>query len=56
MSIDAAGVLTVKKFEDPTGALSAQRIRAARARLPGNLAAASPCRKVSLVRLDAAVG
>ena len=55
VSIDAAGVLSVKTYQDPTGALSAQRIQAARARLPGDLAAASPCRKVSLVRLEAAV-
>lgn len=55
VAIDAAGVLQVKAFEDPGGRLAAERARAAQAALPGDLAAVSPCRKVSLVRLEAAV-
>jgi len=55
VAIDAQGVLAVKTFEDPTGRLAAARREAAKARLPKNLQARSPLRKVSLVRLEAAV-
>jgi hypothetical protein len=56
VAIDAEGVLAVKTFEDPTGQLAAVRRQAAKARLPRELRAKSPLRKVSLVRLEAAVG
>ncbi|MGA2253700.1 MAG: DUF1598 domain-containing protein [Thermoguttaceae bacterium] len=55
VAIDAQGVLAVKIFEDPTGRLAAVRREAAKAQLPKNLQARSPIRKVSLVRLEAAV-
>lgn len=55
VAIDAQGVLAVKTFEDPTGQLAAARREAAKAQLPKNLQARSPLRKVSLVRLEAAV-
>ncbi len=55
VAIDAQGVLAVTTFEDPTGRLAAARREAAKVRLPKNLQARSPLRKVSLVRLEAAV-
>jgi hypothetical protein len=55
VAIDADGVLAVKTFEDPTGQLAAARRDAAKAQLPKNLQARSPLRKVSLLRLEAAV-
>jgi hypothetical protein len=55
VSFDAAGVLQLKTFTDPTGRLIAQRAAAARAALPGNLGRPAQLRKVSLVRLHHAV-
>lgn len=56
VSVDAEGELTVKSFTDPTGRLKAERIAAARAKLPGDIAARSELRKISLVRLEKALG
>jgi hypothetical protein len=53
--VDAEGVLKVKLFVDPTGELRQERLRAAKAQLPANLLVRSPLRKVSLVRLEAAI-
>jgi hypothetical protein len=55
VSVDAEGVLNVKKFEDPTGQLRQQRLRAAQQALAGDLAAASKLRMVSLPRLERAL-
>ena len=55
VSVDAVGELTVKSFTDPTGRLKAERIAAARAKLPVDIAARSELRKVSLVRLEQAL-
>src|SRR5262249_4495329 len=55
IAIDAQGVLSIKEFNDPTGRLMRERQRAAQAQLPGDVARASPLRKVSLRRLEAAV-
>jgi hypothetical protein len=55
VAIDADGELTIKSFADPTGRLKAERIAAARAGLPADIAAASKLRKISLVRLEQAV-
>jgi len=55
VAIDAQGVLAVKTFEDPTGRLAEARREAAKVQLPTILQARSPLRKVSLVRLEAAV-
>ena len=52
VEIDAAGVLRVKEFSRE---LLVQRLAAARASLPEDLARQSPMRKVSLRRLEAAV-
>ena len=54
VSIDAAGVVEVRTVDDPTGALRAARIAAARATLPGDVQAPAPLRKVSLARLERA--
>ncbi len=53
--IDADGVLRTKVVYDPSGALTRQRIVAARAALAPDLARASRLRKVSLTRLEAIV-
>lgn len=55
VAIDAEGVLSIKRFEDPTGRLHAERLLAARAGMPADLIARSPLRKVSLRRLEAAI-
>jgi hypothetical protein len=55
ISFDAEGVLRVKAFTDPTEALVAQRIAAARLVLAGDLRKASAARKISVVRLLAAM-
>ena len=55
VSFDADGVLQLNTHTDPTGKLVAQRLAAARADLPGNLARATSTRKISIVRLQAAV-
>ena len=55
VAIDADGVLKLKTFEDPTGQLHAAQVQAAKGQLAANLQAHSPLRKVSLVRLEAAV-
>jgi hypothetical protein len=52
ISIDADGVVEVKAFADD-GRLAAERLRAAKAMLPGDLFKPSPLRKVSLRRLEA---
>lgn len=52
VSIDAEGQLTVASVADPTGRLRAERLAAARHKLPGPLAGRSELRKVSLVRLE----
>jgi len=54
VAVDAAGVLSVKKFPDPGGRLHAKRVAAAKRALPANLAAWSDVRKISLRRLEAA--
>ncbi len=53
--VDADGVLRTQLTPDPNGALSRQRIAAARSALDPKLAKKSPLRKVSLNRLEAAV-
>ena len=53
--LSAEGVLSLKTFEDPTGQLRAAQVQAAKAQLAANLQARSPLRKVSLLRLEAAV-
>jgi hypothetical protein len=55
VAISAEGVLSLKMFVDPTGQLRAAQVQAAKAQLAANLQARSPLRKVSLVRLEAAV-
>ena len=55
ISFDARGVLQRKTLTDPTGRLTAQRAAAARAALAGNLAHPTRSRKVSIVRLQAAM-
>lgn len=55
ISVDAKGVLEIRTYEDPTGELRRQRLAAAQAALPKDLLRASPLRKVSLRRLDAAL-
>jgi hypothetical protein len=55
VAIDADGLLSLKTFADPTGQLRAARIQAAKGRLAANLQARSPLRKISLVRLEAAL-
>lgn len=55
VAIDPQGVLSLRAFNDPDGALRAERLRAARAQMPENLLAATPLRKVSLRRLEVAV-
>jgi hypothetical protein len=46
--IDAQGVLRLQHFPDPGGALTKKRIAEARTKLKGDVAKASPLRKVSL--------
>ena len=55
VSFDADGVLEVKAFEDPGGLLIQQKLAAARKEMVGNLARPVKNRKVSLVRLEAAL-
>ena len=55
VSFDADGVLEVKAFEDPGGVLIQQKLAAARKEMVGNLARPVKNRKVSLVRLEAAL-
>jgi len=55
VAVDANGVLAVRTFADPTGKLQAERVRAAKAQLAADLLARSPLRKVSLLRLEAAI-
>ena len=55
ISFDARGVLQRKTLTDPTGRLTAQRAAAARAALAGNLGHPTRSRKVSIVRLQAAM-
>ncbi len=53
--VDAQGVLEVKTFLDPGGALTRQRAAAARATLDAKVANYSKLRKISLNRLEEAV-
>ncbi len=55
VAVDAEGVLSLKTYADPTGRLARERIAAARRGLAGDLLATSELRKISLVRLEAAV-
>ena len=55
VSIDSNGVLSFKSVVDPTGNLRAERVRAARASLGGDVARPSKLRKISLRRLESAV-
>ena len=55
VAVDPAGVLSLKSFADPTGQLQTARRQAAKMELAADLLAPSPLRKVSLVRLEAAV-
>jgi hypothetical protein len=55
VAVDAAGVLQVKTFADPTGMLQAERLRAANVRQAADLLAPSRLRKVSLTRLETAI-
>jgi hypothetical protein len=55
VAVDAQGVLQVKTFTDPGGALTRQRIAAAKAALDAQVAAPSKLRMISLNRLEAAL-
>jgi hypothetical protein len=55
VAVDPAGVLSVKSFADPTGRLQTARLQAAKQELAADLLATSPLRKISLVRLEAAI-
>jgi hypothetical protein len=55
VAVDADGVLSLKMFDDPGGKLRADRLAAAKGKLPGNLLAPSKLRKVSLVALERAL-
>lgn len=55
VAVDADGVLGLKAFEDPGGKLRAERLAAAKQKLPGNLLAPAKLRKVSLVGLERAM-
>lgn len=52
VAVDADGVLRQTMVNDPTGALSRQRIQEALGRLDQNIARRSPLRKISLTRLE----
>lgn len=52
IAIDANGLLRTMTFGDPTGVLNRQRMAAAKAVLPPEVAKASPIRYVSLNRLE----
>lgn len=51
--VDSEGVLRKRVFEDPSGQLMQERIRASRADLDADISKPSPMRKVSLTRLEA---
>ena len=53
--IDADGVVRMQTIADPQGRLHKQRMAAARAAMDPDLAKASPLRKISLNRLEAAI-
>ena len=53
--VDPEGVLKLRTYEDPNGALMRSRIHAARAALPQDIRQRSPLRKVSLNRLEKAL-
>jgi len=53
--VDAEGVLHMRFFRDPTGALTRRRLAEAKAALPRELAHPSKLRKISLNRLEAAL-
>jgi Protein of unknown function (DUF1598) len=55
VEIDASGVLRIKLFSDPSGALRAERIDAARKSLNEDIMRPSELRKISLNRLEAAL-
>lgn len=55
VSFDADGILQIKTFEDPNGQLLRQKLAAADKVLKGDLAKPVALRKVSLVRLEAAL-
>jgi hypothetical protein len=55
IAIDAAGVIQLKLFEDPEGPLNKQRLAAAQAALPADLASKANLRVVSLPRLERAM-
>jgi hypothetical protein len=55
VAIDAEGVLSVRRYDDPGGRLRATRIAAARSTLPDDVLRTSDLRKVSLVKLEKAV-
>lgn len=54
--VDADGVLRRQVFADPDGRLTRQRIEIAKQAMVGKLADPSPMRKVSLTRLEKAIG
>jgi hypothetical protein len=53
--VDPEGVLQLRTYEDPNGALMRARISAATAALPQDIRRRSPLRKVSLNRLESAL-
>ena len=55
VAIDADGLLSLKTFADPTGQFVPPSFKRRSGRLPAKLQARSPLRKISLVRLEAAV-
>lgn len=52
VEIDAAGILRMRSFPDPTGRLTRQRLAEMRAALNADLARPSKLRKISLTRLE----
>ncbi|MEQ8788543.1 MAG: DUF1598 domain-containing protein [Pirellulaceae bacterium] len=55
VAIDAEGVLSLRRYDDPGGRLRATRVAAARSTLPDDVLRSSDLRKVSLVKLEKAI-
>ena len=55
IEVDAAGILRMRLFKDPTGKLHQQRIEQAKVALHPDLVRPSELRKISLNRLEAAI-
>ncbi len=55
VEVDAQGTLRMKRFPDPTGELTKQRLAQMKSALPAELSRPSKLRKISLNRLEAAI-